>query len=185
MKRFLLLCAVLVVCGMLLSCASSYGTYARALFDGKRLLSNQEYAEARDEFLKAAEVDRTAETLAFAAVASYRLNDLPAAETYIMQASSIPAKGWSYLRIEGYKALILLKEGKKDEGLTALKYYSEFYGHTIPKKSIQDVERMWRKGDVDIAKLELLLDDQVGTYESDIEQYRQTGTGAYGDRSKF
>jgi len=45
--------------------------------------------------------------------------------------------------------------------------------------NIWDVEAMVKKRRVDIARLEILIDEQIDRYEDEIKQYRKTGTGPY------
>ena len=49
--------------------------------------------------------------------------------------------------------------------------------------SIGRVERMQRTGRVDLPVLEKLLDEQITTYENDLEQFWGEGTGWYGQRA--
>jgi len=39
---------------------------------------------------------------------------------------------------------------------------------------------MVKKRRIDIARLEILIDEQINRNEDEIEQYRKTGTGPYG-----
>ncbi len=163
----------------LLSCSTPYYTYKQEMFQGRHLLDRGEYAQARDEFVKAARMMPDSYSNAFAATASYKLNDMAGAERFIQEAAKLNGRGYSYLRIIAYRALILLKEGKK-EGFDALRDYVAIYQNEYPLTSILQVEAMVRTGNVNLGLLEALLDDQLRTYESDIEQFLSSGTGWYG-----
>jgi hypothetical protein len=153
--------------------------YRQDMFDGTNFLRQGEYGQARTHFMKAAEEQKDARSLAFVATADYKLNDLASAERYLAEAEKLGRYGFSLLRIAGYKALVLLKENRKAEGMEALKDYIGYYKHVYPMPSIDVVEEMWEKDKVDIALLDKLIDEQVTTYERDIDQYLTTRTGWY------
>jgi len=174
-----ILLGIIMTAFLLISCSTAYMAYRQDMFDGTNLLRQGEYEKARAYFTKALTEQRDARALAFAATASYKLNDLTAAESYLTEAENIKQPGVSYLRIAGYKALTLLKENKKAEGMQALKEYIDVYGKVHPMGSIETVEKMWKKDKVDMAELEKLIDRHVTTYEYDVAQYIETGTGWY------
>lgn len=164
----------------LLSCASSYSVYRGNLVQGKELMRRGEFQEARTYFVKASEGQRLPESLAFAATASYKMNDVNAAERYITEAEKQDGRGFSELRIAGYKALIYLKEGRKSEGIKALQEYTTLYSHLYPLTNIEEVEAMVKEEKVDLRKLEVLLDEQITWYNDEVEQFQKTRTGFYG-----
>jgi tetratricopeptide (TPR) repeat protein len=177
---------VVIGAGLLtLSCSTSYDMYAQNMFHGKRLLQNQEYAEARIDFVKAAEGQRWPSAYAFAATASYKMGDLASAERYIMEAERLDGRDYSYLRTMGYKSLILLKEGKENEGMEALKRYSQVLRSVSSPMGARRVEVWSRQQPMDLPALERLIDEQVGQYESDIEQFQGSGTGFYNRPGMF
>ena len=163
----------------LLSCASTYSIYSHNLSQGKESMRQGKFQEARTYFVKAAESQRLPEAFAFAATASYKMNDLGSAERYITDAEKQDGRGFSELRIAGYKALIYLKEGRKNEGMKALQEYTTLYSRIYPLINIEEVEAMIREDKVDLGKLETLLDEQITRYEDDIDQFQRTGTGFY------
>jgi tetratricopeptide (TPR) repeat protein len=163
----------------LLSCASSYNVYRDNLVRGKDLMKQGQFEEARSYFVKASESQRLAESLAFAATASYNMNDLKAAERYIAEAEKQDGRGFSDLRIAGYKALIYLKEGKKSEGIRALQEYTTLYSHLYPLTNIKEVKAMVKDERIDLGRLETLLDEQITLYEDEVDQFQKTGTGFY------
>ena len=165
------------------SSTKSYTVYERDIVTGKQLLRQGDYTEARSDFLKAAEREKQPEALALAATASYKLDDLPAVTQYIAEAERAGKPGFSYFRIAGYKALALLHEGKKEEGLKALGEYIQAYKRTFDSDTVPDVEFMWKKGNVDLPKLEKLIDRQLIEYENAVDWYNSTGTGPIDKRS--
>lgn len=163
----------------LLSCATTYSVYSRNLSQGKDLMRRGKFQEARTYFVKAAESERLPEAFAFAATASYKMNDLSSAERYIADAEKFDGKGFSELRIAGYKALILLKEGRKSEGMKALQEYTTLYSRGYPLIDIEEIKAMIKEDKVDLGKLETLLDEQITGYEDEIDQFQRTRTGPY------
>ncbi|MCG6534420.1 MAG: hypothetical protein L7F78_06955 [Syntrophales bacterium LBB04] len=179
-------CAVIIAAGVLtLSCSTSWNMYAEDMFHGKRLLQNQEYAEARTDFLKAAEAQRWPSAYAFAATASYKMGDVESAERYVMEAERLDGRDYSYVRTLGYKSLIFLKEGKENEGMDALKRYAQVLRAISSPKGARQVDVWSRQQPRDLPALERLIDEQVGQYESDIEQFYGTGTGFYARPGMF
>ena len=164
---------------LMAACASQYPAYRRDIREGLGYLRHEEYVQAKASFLKAIEIEKNAQALALAATADYRMNNLAEAEKYISEADKLEHKDFSFLRITGFKALIFLKQGKKPEGMAALKEYIDEYGHQYPLQSIEQVKRMWESDQIDMPKLEYLINIQVSTYEADIEEYRREGTGWY------
>ena len=178
--RKILSIVLLAFSATLLNCSTPYYMYKQEMFQGTRLLNRGEYAQARDEFVKAARTIPDGYSNAFAATASYKLNDMASAERFIQEAAKLDGRGYSYLRILAYRALILLKEGSQKEGFDALRDYFAAYRNNYPLTSILQVEAMVRTENVNLPLLEALLDDQLRTYESDIEQFLSSGTGWYG-----
>ncbi len=172
-------CVWITVGLLLVSCSTSWNTYAGNMFHGKQLLRNREYTEARIDFVKAAEAQQWPAAYAFAATASYKMGDLPSAERYVIQAERLDGKDYSYVRTVGYKSLVLLREGKEEEGLTALGQYMQILRSVSSPMGASQVESWTRQHPKDLAALETLVDEQAGQYESDFEQFQGTGTGFY------
>jgi uncharacterized protein HemY len=157
-----------------------YSVYSQSLFQGKRLLRQGDFLWARMYFTKALESQQWPEALAFAATASYKTNDVEAAERYIANAEKQTGKGVFELRLAGYKALTYLKQGRQSEGIKALQEYTAMYNHLDPLMNIREVEAMAIKERIDLQRLEALLDEQITWREDELEQYEKTGTGFYG-----
>src|SRR5208337_4568756 len=123
-----------------------------------------EYGKAREIFVKATQAQPAEPaSYALAATASYKLNDLGAASGFIQEAAKRDRHSDASIRILGYGALILLKEGKEQEGLDALHTYIVAYQDYYAPFNVRHVERMWRTRQVDLPSLEGLLDDQIET----------------------
>jgi len=177
----------LVILGLTLltvacSSTSTYTAYERDIVTGKELLRQGDYTEARTDFLKAAEREKQPEALALAATASYRLNDLPAVTQYLAEAERAGKLDFSYFRVIGYRALVLLQEGKKEEGLRTLGEYILAYKKAFDSGTLSDLEFMWKRGTVDLPRMEKLIDRQVTEYEDAVKWYNKTGTGSFDKR---
>jgi hypothetical protein len=157
------------------SCASDT-LYQESIAKGKQLLTAGSYGPARDAFLKAAAAGRDSASLALAAEASYKAGDLAGAERLIREAAVIDRNAASFLRVQGYMALILLAQGKP-EGMAALHDYITMYARCFPLDNIHRVDDMWRSRTVNIGTLQTLIDEQVNTYEEEVQQLYTTGTG--------
>ena len=173
---------VILLSFCLFQCAG-WNAYQSNMYGGRMALNVGEYERARQDFLKAAEASPDARSYAYAATASYKMHDLPEARRLVREAERLDGKTYMILRIRGYKALILLAEGREKEGLDALNDYLAVYENAYPLETVRDVERMARSGRVDLPRLEKLLDEQITTYENDLEQFWGTGTGWFGERS--
>lgn len=161
-------------------CSGTYGLQRSALVQGKYFYGKGDYMQAREHFEEAVRYGRDPEVLAYLAVIRYRTQDLRGAMELIGEAGDIDARSPVFLRIAGYRALILLgKEG--DGGLPALKDYVDMYSYSYPLDSLRDVKAMAESGKVDRERLLDLIESQVSWYEKDVEQFRSTGTG-YFDR---
>lgn len=167
---------------LIMSCQpdTPFNFYKENLFRGKESLRRGEFAKARDYFVKASEIQQLPESQVYAAIASYKINDMKWAEYFIREADKHHHKGLHELRIDGYKALIFLMGDNKAEGFLALEEYVAFYSNLKPLTSIWEVESMVKKRRVDIPRLEVLIDEQVEKYEDEVEQFQKTRTGFLG-----
>ncbi len=93
-----------------------------------------------------------------------------------------PAKDFVDMRTMAYKSLVLFKQDKKQEGMTALREYLDYYSCSYPLVTFDDVESMWKSGQVDLPALEKLLDQQVATYDRDMYLDFFVSIGFYGRR---
>jgi hypothetical protein len=177
--RQALFAGCVVAIAFLTSCSTPYSIYSRNLFDGKRVFQFKEYAQVRQAFLSAYEAEKNVTALAWAATTSYWLNDLTSAETYIRQAEPKAKASLSYFRVMGYKSLVLLRQGKKDEGLQTLKEYVYAYGHTYISSNLSRIDLMIKKGDADMPKLEAMLEEDIYAYEEAVGEFESTRTGYY------
>ena len=183
MARIAWSAAVFAVLSVILwGCAGPYNASRKSMFEGRGFLQEGDYGPARQDFIKAARIEPSAEAYAFAATACYKMNDLEGAQRFINEAQKLDGKSDFYLRILAYKVLVLLKEGRREEGLEALRAYHNLYKNYYPLQSYEQVARVLRTGQVDLVRLERLLDQDVRQYESDIAQFYSEGTGYFAER---
>ncbi len=163
-------------------CTGTYGLQRSALVHGKYFYGKGDYAKAREHLEEALRYGKDPETLAYLAAIQYRARDLEGAAERIREAERVDPGSPVFLRIAGYRALILL--GREGEGgLTALMEYADMYRHSYPLESLKDVEGMVESGKVDREKLLDLIEAQVSWYEKDVEEFRSTGTGYFDRRT--
>ncbi len=185
MKRLIWCIPVIGIALLSFSCSTPWSVYSDDMFHGKRLLQEDEYAEARADFVRAAEAQKWPAAYAFAATASYKMGDLPAAERYIAEAERLDGRDYSYLRVLGYKSLIFLKEGKEGEGRQVLERYANLLRSASSPKGATSIRVWMKQQNTDLPALEKMIDQQVSQYESDIEQYQSTGTGFYNRQGNY
>jgi len=167
---------------MLNACSTPYHAYSQGIFQGKEALKKGDYAGAKRDFEEAYQNDKSPEALMYLAIIDYKTNNLDSAEKLIREAEMMGSGNYHYLRVLGYKALILLKKNK-ELGLEALDRYVSFYALSDPLMSINDVKEMVRSGNVDMPRLENLIEEQVSWFENDVELYWSTGVGYYDGRN--
>ncbi|OPY80081.1 MAG: hypothetical protein A4E65_01608 [Syntrophorhabdus sp. PtaU1.Bin153] len=177
-KWFSLACLLTGLAFVCASCSSTYLAYGRGMFDGKAALQRGDYDDARRYFETAYQNEKGPVPLTYLAIVEYRTNNLEKAERLIREAEVMEGHGYYYLRTLGYKALILLQRDR-DEGLEALGRYVAAYGQADPLTTINDLEDMLESGEIDMERLEILIEEQVSWYEREVEQYLTTGTGYY------
>lgn len=163
------------------ACSTPYYAYSKGVFHGKEAFKRGDYEGARQNFEEAYRNDRTGEAAMYLAITEYKTNNLDSAERLIREAETIGSNSYHYLRVLGYKALILLRIDR-NQGMEALGRYVAFYSLSDPLMSIQDVQEMWQSGNVDLVRLENLIEEQVSWHENDVELYLDSGVGYYDGR---
>jgi hypothetical protein len=169
---------------ILSACSAAHYAYSKGLFDGKEALKRGDYTGAKRNLEEAYQNDKSPDVLMYLAIVDYKTNNLDNAEKLIRAAEAMSSGNYHYLRVLGYKALILLNRNR-DQGLEALDQYVAFYALHDPLMSINDVSAMARSGNIDIPRLENLVEEQVSWFENDIELYWSSGVGFYDRRGPF
>ncbi len=162
----------------LVACATTYRVYSVDLFEGKKLLARKDYQGARAYFEQANRAMPDSVSATYLAVVAYKTGDLETAQRWIGEALKEKPDQLCVFRTYGYRALIYLKRDRKT-GMIALKDYIDRYGTSFPLESIDEVKRMWEGGNIDEARLEKLIEEQIEWYEKEMEQYLTSHTGFF------
>lgn len=173
---------LIAVSFLLLSC-TTYAVYSQNLLAGKDLFNAGKYEEAQKSFEEAAKAQSDAAVFTYLAATAYKKGQLENARIMIEQAEKCPLDRLSYLRMYGYKALILLSIDKA-AGMKALDDYIKRYEYDYPLMSINEAKAMGRSGTIDKARLEALIDEEVQWYEKEMELYIYNNVGFYARDSK-
>ena len=167
---------------VLLGCSTTGTVYNENMEQGKRMLKKNQFQEALDHFKLAVQISPDVDAYSYAAIAAFKIGDLDHATQHLKEAEKRDGRSSAYLRIAGYEALIALKPGTTKAGLDALRNYIEVYRHSDPLMNIEDVEDMWRSGKIDFPILEKLMNEQITTYDNDVEDYLKNRGGWYGEK---
>jgi len=97
------------------------------------------------------------------------MGDLANAERTIREAERIDKNSYYFMRILGYKSLILLKQDKP-EGINALRQYVDYVKALNLPFEMHDIETMIGKNTVDFAVLDPKIEEQVTWYEDENER---------------
>ena len=168
----------LIAVSFLLFSCTTYAEYSRKLLAGKDLFNAGRYEEAQRSFQEAAKAYNDAAAFTYLAATAYKRGQLESARALIEQAEKSPPDRLSYLRMYGYKALILLGVDNT-LGMKALDDYVRRYECDYPLVSINDVKAMRQSGAIDRGRLEALIDEQVQWYEKEMELYIYNNVGFY------
>ncbi|MDD5009347.1 MAG: tetratricopeptide repeat protein [Syntrophorhabdaceae bacterium] len=162
------------------ACATltQYQIYSYDMLFGKDFLKDKKYTDARKYFQDASALYKDSAALTYLAVVEYKMGNTEGALKHLQEAEKAGTDQVLYLRILGYKTLMLFKTDR-EKGTAALRDYVNYYQHQYPLMSIKDVREMLQTGQVDTKRLEELIDEQVSTYEQEIDQFLSDGTGFY------
>lgn len=155
-----------------------FNVYSQDMEEGKRYLKNNDYERARHHFKGAKTQLNYYLPLVYLAYIDYKTERIGDAVRWIEEAERIKVADEHNLRLLGYKTLIWLKKDKK-QGIEALKDYIDNYEHLYPLPTITELMAMKDSGDIDMARLERLILEQVDFYENGIEELFNTGTGPF------
>ena len=167
---------------ILVSCSSAnYTAYSNEMLTGKNFLQDQEYEKAKEYFIQASNVQQNSASLALLGTTYYKMGDLANAERTIIEAERIDKSSDYYMRILGYKALILLKQGKP-EGISALKQYADYVKQLGIPLEMHEIEKMIRSNSANLAVLEPKIDEQIAWYEDESERWKKGQPGYFQEK---
>ena len=170
-KRFFLY--VIAVFLLVLGCATTehLSNFADDMHRGDQQLKRGQYPTALASFLKANTYHPSAGALAFAAMAAYKMNDIPLADSYLVQAHGQNADQVVTCIILGYWSLVRFNQGDEIGGIKSLSEYLAAYKSLVPgSASMPDVELMATSGRIDINRLQQTIDRQIQELPIDFDR---------------
>lgn len=172
-----------VVSTVFLGCSTSSSVGVKNdLADARTAMEQGDYGKAEQAYAMAAQADPSAKNYAMAATAAYRADDLQNAERYVNEGLRIDGNSTSYMRLLAYRTLVLLRQGRQQEGMQALNDYYQKYKNYYPMPDYARAQRMASMGPPELPRLERLLEGNVRQYESDVAQYESEGTGYFAEK---
>ncbi len=157
-----LLVYVMTVSLLVLGCQPPLYNFANDMYQGNQQLTHGQYSTALASFLKANNYHPSAGALAFAAMAAYKMNDIPLADRYLSEAQGQNATDVVTCIIFGYLSLVRFSQGNEPAGRQALTAYIAAYKSLLPgSASIRDVEFMAMSYQIDIYSLQQTIDRQI------------------------
>ncbi|MCX5817134.1 MAG: tetratricopeptide repeat protein [Proteobacteria bacterium] len=163
---------------ILVSCSAKYAAYSNEMLTGKQFLQEKEYEKAKEYFTQASNVQQDSASLALLGVTYYKMGDLANAERTIREAERIDKNSAYYMRILGYKSLILLKQGKP-EGFNALRQYVDYVKQLGLPLETHEIEKMIENNVVDLAILDPKIEEQATWYEDENERWKSGEPGYF------
>jgi hypothetical protein len=160
-SKLFLACAV-VVSLLMLGCQTPLSDFTTNMYEGDQQLRQGQSSTALASFLKANTFHPSAGALAFAAMAAYRMSDIPLADSYLVQAQGLKPNQVVTCIILGYRSLVRFSQGNEPAGRQALTEYIESYRTLVPgSATIHDVESIAMEFQVDTQRLQQLIDRQI------------------------
>jgi len=157
-----LLAYVMTASLLVLGCAPPLATFTNDMYEGDQQLTRGQYSTALASFLKANTYHPSAGALAFAAMAAYKMNDIPLAESYLVQAQGQNPNQVVSCIIFGYRSLVRFSQGNDPAGRQALLEYIASYKHLVPgSATIRDVEFTAMSSQIDTYVLQQTIDRQI------------------------
>ena len=149
---------------LVLGCAvtSPLSNFADYMHHGNELLTEKKYPAALESFQEANRMRSSSGALAFAAMAAYKLNDIPLADSYLTQAQALNPDDVVICIILGYRSLVRFKQGDEARGRRELATYITAYKNLLPGSTIiRDAEFIAASTRVDTKRLEESIDRQI------------------------
>jgi hypothetical protein len=163
---------VIAVSLLMLGCQKPLYYFANDMYEGNEQLTRGHYSTALASFLKANTYHPSAGAYAFAAIAAYKMNDIPLADNYLVQATQglTPNQVVTCI-IYGYRSLVRFSQGNEPAGRQELIAYIASYKSLVPgSATIRDVEFMAMSERVDTYRLQQTIDRQIQELPIDYDQ---------------
>jgi tetratricopeptide (TPR) repeat protein len=163
------------------SCSAKYAGYSHEIFVGKNLFQEKDYEKAKQYFIQASKDQYDSVSLALLGSAYYKTGDIGNAERTILEAEKIDKNSDYFLRILGYKSLVLLKQNKP-EGFDALRQYVKYVKQQQLPMEMHEFERMIENNKVDLAVLESKIEEQASWYEDEMRRLKNNEPGYFSEK---
>ena len=159
----LFLAHVMAISLLVFGCESTpLSHFTDNMYQGDQQLKQGQYSTALASFLKANTYHPSSGAYAFAAMAAYKMNDIPLADSYLVQAQGLNPNQVVTCIIYGYRSLVRFSQGNDPAGRQALLEYIESYKSLVPgSATIREVESMTMAPQVDTFVLQKLIDQQI------------------------
>ena len=156
---------------LLFGCYSPLSYFTNNMYQGDQQLKGGQYSTALASFLKANTYHPSAGALAFAAMAAYKMNEIPLADSYLVQAQGLNPNQVVACIIFGYRSLVRFSQGDAPAGREEPSAYIAAYKNLVPNSaSIRDVEFIAMSLQVDTLRLQQLIDRQIQELPIDYDQ---------------
>ena len=167
-----LLAYVMTISLLVLGCQTPLFDFANNMYQGDQQLKQGRYSSALATFLKANTYHPSSGAYAFAAMAAYKMNDVPLADNYLVQATNglTPNQVVTCI-IYGYRSLVRFSQGNVPAGRDELTAYIAAYRSVVPgSATLREVEFMAMAPQVDTFVLQKLIDQQIQQLPIDYDQ---------------
>ena len=157
---------------LLFGCYSPLSHFTDNMYQGEQQLKQGQYSTALASFLKANTYHPSSGAHAFAAMAAYKMNDIPLADSYLVQATQgqTPNRVVTCI-IYGYRSLVRFSQGNVPAGRDELTAYIAAYRNVVPgSPTLREVESMTMAPQVDTFVLQKLIDQQIQQLPIDYDQ---------------
>ena len=163
---------VMTVSLLVLGCQTPLSDFTNNMYQGDQQLKQGRYSSALASFLKANTYHPSSGAYAFAAMAAYKMNDIPLADNYLVQATQglTPNQVVTCI-IYGYRSLVRFSQGNDPAGRDNLNLYIAAYRSLVPgSATLREVEFMAMAPQVDTFVLQKLIDQQIQQLPIDYDQ---------------
>lgn len=163
---------MMAVCLLVLGCQTTpLSRFTDDMYQGRQQLRQRQYTSALAFFQEANRLAPSAGALAFAAVAAYKMNDIPLADSYLVQAQGQNPDQIVTCIILGYRSLVRFSQRDEPGGRRELAAYITAYKKLQPGSvSIRDAELMAASASIDIYRLQQSIDRQIEELPIDFDR---------------
>ena len=173
MSKRSIACVMSAIALLVLGCqATPLSHFTDNMYQGEQQLKAGQYSTALASFLQANTFRPSSGAYAFAAMAAYKMNDIPLADNYLVQATNgLTPNAVVTCIIYGYRSLVRFSQGNVPAGRDELTNYIAAYRNVVPgSPTLREVEFMAMAPQVDTFALQRLIDQQIQQLPIDYDQ---------------